>query len=46
MELTSIQVASMIGVAYQTIERWEHNRTPINPKFRAKIVAFLGFVPT
>jgi Flp pilus assembly CpaE family ATPase len=35
----------MLGVAYQTVERWEHNRRPISAKNRAKIIAFIGFEP-
>ncbi len=46
MGLTNIQVAEILGVAYQTVERWEHNRRPITPRNRAKIVAFLGYVQT
>jgi transcriptional regulator with XRE-family HTH domain len=40
--LKQTEVAAMLGVVYQTIERWEHNRTPITPRNRAKILAFLG----
>ena len=43
--LTNVQVAQMLGVAYQTVERWEHNRNPISPKSRLKIVAFIGYDP-
>ncbi len=43
--LTNIQVARMLGVAYQTVERWEHNRNPISPKSKLKIVAFIGYDP-
>jgi len=35
----------MLRVAYQTVERWEHNRNPISPKSRLKIVAFIGYDP-
>jgi DNA-binding transcriptional regulator YiaG len=35
----------MLGVAYQTVERWEHNRNPISPKSRLKIVTFIGYDP-
>ena len=35
----------MLGVAYQTVERWEHNRNPISPKSRLKIIAFIGYDP-
>jgi transcriptional regulator with XRE-family HTH domain len=41
MGLTQLQVAEKLGVAYQTMERWEHNRTPISQKNRFKILAFL-----
>lgn len=40
--LKQAEVAEMLGVVYQTIERWEHNRKPITPKNQAKILAFLG----
>ena len=43
--MTNVQVAQMLGVAYQTVEKWEHNRNPIGPKSRLKIVAFLGYDP-
>jgi DNA-binding transcriptional regulator YiaG len=43
--LTNVQVAQMLGVAYQTVERWEHNRNPISPMLRLKIVAFIGYDP-
>ena len=45
MALTNTQLAQMLGVAYQTIERWEHNRKPITAKNRQKIVAFLDYDP-
>ena len=35
----------MLGVAYQTVERWEHNRNPISPKSKLKFVAFIGCDP-
>ena len=35
----------MLGVAYQTVERWEHNRNRISPKSRLKIIAFIGYDP-
>ena len=44
-KMTNIQVAHVLGVAYQTVERWEHNRVPISPKSRLKIVAFIGYDP-
>lgn len=40
--LRQAEVAVMFGVVYQTIERWEHNRNPIIPTNRAKILAFFG----
>ena len=43
--LTHIQVAQLLGVAYQTVERWEHKRTPITSKNRLKIISFLGYEP-
>ena len=43
--LTNMQVAQTLGVCCQTVERWEHNRTAIPPKSRAKIVAFIGYDP-
>jgi transcriptional regulator with XRE-family HTH domain len=43
--LTNVQTALMLGVAYQTVERWEHNRRAISAKNRSKVLAFLGFDP-
>ena len=45
MGLTQPQLSEKLGVAWQTVERWEHNYRPIRPASRAKIVAFLGFDP-
>jgi transcriptional regulator with XRE-family HTH domain len=45
LALTNAQVAQILGVAYQTIERWEHDRTPITAKNRQKIIAFIGCDP-
>ena len=45
MGLGNVQVAEIMGVAYQTIERWEHNRRPITPKNQETIVRFLGYDP-
>jgi transcriptional regulator with XRE-family HTH domain len=45
MGLTHVEVAQMLAVAFQTVERWEHNRTPIIPRNRAKIIEFLGYAP-
>jgi DNA-binding transcriptional regulator YiaG len=42
LRLTNVQVAAMLNVAYQTIERWEHNRNPTRLKNQAKILAFLS----
>jgi DNA-binding transcriptional regulator YiaG len=44
--LTHMQVAAMLGVTYQTVERWEHNRNPISVKNQEKILAFLGNNPS
>jgi transcriptional regulator with XRE-family HTH domain len=43
--LKQAELSVMLGVAYQTIERWEHSRTPITPRNRAKIPAFPGEKP-
>jgi DNA-binding transcriptional regulator YiaG len=43
--LTNVQVAQMLRVAYQTVERWEHNRIRVSPESRRKIVAFIGYDP-
>ena len=43
--MTVVQAAHILGVAYQTVERWEHNRSPMKPEHRAKVVAFLGYDP-
>ena len=43
--MTTVQVAQVIGVAYQTIERWEHNRKSVSKKKRPGIVAFIGYDP-
>ncbi len=45
MGFTNVQVAQILGVCYQTVERWEHNRCPMLPRQRAKVVAFLGYDP-
>ena len=45
MGLTNVELAHILAVAYQTVERWEHNRCPMKPKHRAKVVAFLGYDP-
>ena len=43
--MTNVQVAQMLGVAYQTVKRWEHNRNPISPKWKLKIIDFIGYDP-
>ena len=45
LALTQPQLAQKLAVAWQTVERWEHNYRPIRPNSRAKIVAFLGYDP-
>lgn len=40
--MTHVQVADVLGVAYQTVERWEHNRCRITPRHQRKIIALLG----
>ena len=45
MGMTQPQLAEKLGVAWQTVERWEHNYRPILPKSRARIIAFLGYDP-
>ncbi len=44
-KLTNLEVAHILGVAYQTLEKWEHNRTSIGPQSRPKVVAFIGYDP-
>jgi len=44
-KLTNVQVAHILGVVYQTVEKWEHNRTKIGPASQLKIVAFIGYDP-
>ena len=43
--LNQAEVAQLLGVVYQTVEKWEHNLMPMSPKSRARIVAFLGYDP-
>ncbi len=45
MGLTQPQLAAKLGVARQTVERWEHNYRPIRPNSQEKIVAFLRYDP-
>ena len=44
-KMTNVQVARILGVAYQTVEKWEHNRHPIGKKHRPAVIAFLGYEP-
>ena len=44
--LKQTELAQLLGVVYQTVEKWEHNLVPMNPKSRARVVAFLGYDPT
>ena len=44
-KMTNVQVAHILGVAYQTVEKWEHNRTLIGPTSRPKVIAFIGYDP-
>ena len=44
-KLTNVQVAHLLGVAYQTVEKWEHNRATIGPQSRPKVIAFIGYNP-
>ena len=43
--MTNVQVAHILGVTYQTVEKWEHNRTAIGPLSRPKVIAFIGYDP-
>ncbi len=45
-KMTIVQAAHVLGVAYQTVEKWEHNRKPVGPKSRANVIAFIGHDPT
>ena len=42
---TNVQEAQILGVAYQTVERWEDDRRPIAPRMRPRIIAFPGYDP-
>ena len=44
--LKQTELAQLLGVAYQTVEKWEHNLVLMSPKSRARVVAFLGYDPT
>ena len=44
-KMTVVQTAHVLGVAYQTVEKWEHNRKPVGPKSQSKLIAFLGYDP-
>ncbi|MCE9608816.1 MAG: helix-turn-helix domain-containing protein [Chthoniobacter sp.] len=43
---TQREVADLLGVAYQTIVKWEHNLILVGPKYRARVIAFLGYDPS
>ena len=43
--LKQTELAQMLGVVYQTVEKWEHNLVPMSPNSRARVVAFLGYDP-
>jgi DNA-binding transcriptional regulator YiaG len=44
-KLTNVQVAHLLGAAYQTVEKWEHNRAAIGASSRPKVIAFIGYDP-
>src|SRR5205823_2842907 len=43
--LKQTEVAGLLGVAYQTVVKWEHNLHPVGPKSRPRVIAFLGYEP-
>ena len=43
--LKQTELAQLLGVTYQTVQKWEHNLVPMNSKSRARVVAFLGYNP-
>jgi DNA-binding XRE family transcriptional regulator len=43
--LKQTELAQLLGVVYQTVEKWEHNLVPVSPKSRARVVVFLGYDP-
>jgi DNA-binding transcriptional regulator YiaG len=43
--LKQTELAQMLGVVYQTVEKWEHNLVPMSPRSRARVIAFLGYDP-
>ena len=43
--MTHLELSEFFGVAYQTVERWEHDRVAVSGRHRTKIVAFLGYDP-
>ena len=43
--LKQTELAQLLGVVYQTIEKWEHNLVPMSPRSRARVSAFLGSDP-
>ena len=44
--LKQTEVAALLGVVYQTVEKWEHNVVPIGPNSRPRVIAFLGYEPS
>ncbi len=43
--MTNVEVAHILGVAYQTVEKWEHNRRAIGALSRPNVIAYLGYDP-
>ena len=43
--LKQTEVAALLGVVYQTVEKWEHNVVPIGPNSLPCVMAFLGYDP-
>ena len=43
--LKQTELAQLLGVVYQTVEKWEHNLVPMSPESRTRVVAFLGYDP-
>lgn len=43
--LKQTHLAELLGVVYQTVEKWERNVVPIGPKSRPRVIAFLGYEP-
>lgn len=44
-KMTNVEAARILGVAYQTVEKWEHNRIAIGSNSRPKVIAFIGYDP-